>query len=713
MGANAWADTKIGATGNGWTTAGSYTTAATLSVGETRTFTFTVDNLGTTGYDSYCLNLSKLNTPQVFNTDNYFFIRSSDFWYTIGDEGTTLVGQANTFGETSVNSVITGATVVMTVSRVGNKVLVSEDITTTSSVKYYHTATVNIGTTDDIYAFLAADYAVLTVTGDVTTDNGLTEEAYDFSANKPGANVNCTTTGYIDVNGTSSNIIANTQIEMNDRFAAQFGSGSWMMHKDNALYSVNSGGRKFAVLKLKANDRVVITFPDGYAPTFTGTPNAYIAASGDISDGTALVSGMCYTIKSDGMFALEAPKYGRINSVTIYTSAPVLSKPTVSFNNMVESDGLYYPQVTISGEDGVTFKNGSDETITSPYTFTSAGTLTVYATKAGRTNSAKATYTVTDAQVGMIKANSVNASSLTGTVNYGTGSTFEYGNSAEGTWVIPGLSFGANFYNYTTRITQTGGTRSLTCTVLNENRVATINHYYYESNKTINDFLTSTNSSATFHRSGSYYDHFYQYDLYVNPSENASVTIGSTGYSTFSSPVPLNFAGIEGLTAYVAKDVADGSVKLTSVNSAPANTGLVLKGTTGETYNIPVTASAETPASNLLVGCIVETTVAKDETSKFNNYVLAIEGEEAKFQSLVTNGATIPAGKAFLKNGAYSAGGGARALNIVFGDESTGISTVNGSQSKVNGEYYNLSGQRVTAPQKGLYIVNGKKVFIK
>ena len=59
--------------------------------------------------------------------------------------------------------------------------------------------------------------------------------------------------------------------------------------------------------------------------------------------------------------------------------------------------------------------------------------------------------------------------------------------------------------------------------------------------------------------------------------------------------------------------------------------------------------------------------------------------------------------------------------DVVFADGTTGISSVQGSlyesvasQSglKVNG-YYDLQGRKVANPQKGLYIVNGKKVIIK
>ena len=45
--------------------------------------------------------------------------------------------------------------------------------------------------------------------------------------------------------------------------------------------------------------------------------------------------------------------------------------------------------------------------------------------------------------------------------------------------------------------------------------------------------------------------------------------------------------------------------------------------------------------------------------------------------------------------------------------ETTGINTLNVEREMLNGEVYNLAGQRVHNPRKGLYIVNGKKVIMK
>ena len=51
-------------------------------------------------------------------------------------------------------------------------------------------------------------------------------------------------------------------------------------------------------------------------------------------------------------------------------------------------------------------------------------------------------------------------------------------------------------------------------------------------------------------------------------------------------------------------------------------------------------------------------------------------------------------------------------INLHFDDVTTGIEAVNSLMNNVEG-YYNLSGQRVAQPTKGLYIVNGKKIIVK
>ena len=81
--------------------------------------------------------------------------------------------------------------------------------------------------------------------------------------------------------------------------------------------------------------------------------------------------------------------------------------------------------------------------------------------------------------------------------------------------------------------------------------------------------------------------------------------------------------------------------------------------------------------------------------------------KDGKFHKL--NAGTIPAGKAYLLADDITS---APELTINFGG-TTGIADVRSKKADVRGEIYNLNGQRVAQPAKGLYIQNGRKVILK
>lgn len=180
---------------------------------------------------------------------------------------------------------------------------------------------------------------------------------------------------------------------------------------------------------------------------------------------------------------------------------------------------------------------------------------------------------------------------------------------------------------------------------------------------------------------------------------NASVaTIGATGWTTFASPYALDLSGMTASTgdvaAYYASAVDGEGVTMTPTASSAvaAGTGLMLKGTAGATITIPVAASAGTAISgNKLVGCTTETGLDANDSY----YVLVNNGGTAQFQCLNENGATIPAGKAYLNIGG---GGSARALRIVF-DDVTGVANVEAAAE--------------AKAKDGKFIENGKLVIVK
>ena len=197
-------------------------------------------------------------------------------------------------------------------------------------------------------------------------------------------------------------------------------------------------------------------------------------------------------------------------------------------------------------------------------------------------------------------------------------------------------------------------------------------------------------------------------------------TITSAGYATFSSAYDLDFTDpISGLTAYKAVSATESTITMEEVDGkVKAGDGLVLKGSAG-TYSIPVTTGATTiyttPATITMWGNIGSTTQTVSKAGSGTNFVLSIQSGNVVFAPIDDNDATLNPGQAALwANVDVST---ARALKIVFADDET-TSISDASRLMDNGymrndNFFNLNGQRVEKPAKGLYIVNGKKVVVK
>lgn len=189
----------------------------------------------------------------------------------------------------------------------------------------------------------------------------------------------------------------------------------------------------------------------------------------------------------------------------------------------------------------------------------------------------------------------------------------------------------------------------------------------------------------------------------VIPTVEAKIE-SSTGFATFCSSRPLDFTGITTLEAYYAKTVEDGNVYLLRVyGTVAANTGLVIK---GATTRIPVVESGDNLVGNLLIGVTTNT-----EVKAATDYVLTEKNNVAVFAQTGVNAATVSAGHAYLRVSAAKA----RTRTIGIGGEgTTGIENRFVDDNEQAEEViYNLNGQRVKNPRKGLYIINGKKVLVK
>lgn len=184
--------------------------------------------------------------------------------------------------------------------------------------------------------------------------------------------------------------------------------------------------------------------------------------------------------------------------------------------------------------------------------------------------------------------------------------------------------------------------------------------------------------------------------------ETVDVKVSKAGWATWVAPRNVRFDEGEAYTVKVIGDVAN----LTNVTEIPANTAVVLKGEQGT----EVTVTATVIKDNVVLETANDLKASKGEVvGNGKIYVLANKDDKVGFY-LLKEESTLPSGKAYLELEDNQEVRGFIGFND---NETTGISTTLMNNEAKNNEYYNLAGQRVAQPTKGLYIVNGKKLIIK
>ena len=205
-------------------------------------------------------------------------------------------------------------------------------------------------------------------------------------------------------------------------------------------------------------------------------------------------------------------------------------------------------------------------------------------------------------------------------------------------------------------------------------------------------------------------DKFGVQEIWINREVSKVVSIGSTGYATFSGAT-YDYAVPAGCEAFVASSFAYDVITISKIVNGiiPANTGVLLKGAKG-TYTLKAQDAAATVGTNLFKANVTASELSPTE-GDYTNFILVPDGEGGvKFAKV--SGGTLGAYKAYLQLPTSSAT--ARELSISFDEgETTGISAALMNNERMNNEVYNLAGQRVAQPTKGLYIVNGKKYIVK
>lgn len=195
-----------------------------------------------------------------------------------------------------------------------------------------------------------------------------------------------------------------------------------------------------------------------------------------------------------------------------------------------------------------------------------------------------------------------------------------------------------------------------------------------------------------------------------SPIVAQQVSITDAGVATFTPSVALDFSNAKNIAAYKAS-VSGTTVNLTKVQTVAAGEGVLVRSLDGQatTEDIPVAAVVVSKSEdNMFVGTLTDIESLPTNGDGYTNYILNNGSKGLGFYRAYNQ--TVAAGKAYLAVPATSA---AKISFFSLDGGTVGIEGIESNEEAKEDVYYTISGQRVAAPTKGLYIKNGKKVIVK
>ena len=196
----------------------------------------------------------------------------------------------------------------------------------------------------------------------------------------------------------------------------------------------------------------------------------------------------------------------------------------------------------------------------------------------------------------------------------------------------------------------------------------------------------------------------------------ATITISNVGVATYCFDFGLDFSNVTDFKAYIATGYNrhTGNVIVQPIKEAPGGTGLYLKGKPG-TYQLPIYES-DSYFVNMLKGVTMPTTIQATE-GEYTNFVLyATNSSDACFRPLSDN-YNLKANRAYLQIPTIevAVNGNVNSVGIEFEEGVTDIEENISNTIHSETIWYSLDGRKFNdkPTQKGVYVVNGRKVVIK
>ena len=220
----------------------------------------------------------------------------------------------------------------------------------------------------------------------------------------------------------------------------------------------------------------------------------------------------------------------------------------------------------------------------------------------------------------------------------------------------------------------------------------------------------------------------YTSDFTLEPIKSIAVAIGKHNAVTFSHTQNLIQPGkLEAYKAYNPHTADPDCIETAKMSGERevyrGNNGVILWSAEPDTYELICTDERQVEpmegkgdySGNRLVGTY-NTPYVTDGNGSNRVYALnwrTVGSESSLWFNTTAPNAVIGKNKAYLPLETFTNGNAAKFFFVFGNSQTTSISITDYVKAKDDGCYYSLSGLRVTNPQKGIYIRNGKKIVIK
>jgi len=224
-----------------------------------------------------------------------------------------------------------------------------------------------------------------------------------------------------------------------------------------------------------------------------------------------------------------------------------------------------------------------------------------------------------------------------------------------------------------------------------------------------NIYNTNTNSTIACQTNGSLYTEAGNADFTLAEASQASVPVSCKAGKFGTTIVPftpsINNSDIK---FYTVTGVENERVQITEVTELAANVPYLIKNVGSSDFSETLsgwgTATAD-KVDGTLTGVYTAATIPAS-AGNTTNYVLQTQEETQAFYKVAAD-FTATAYKCYLT---VTSENPVKAFFLDFGGEDA----INGIEAETeNAEIFNLAGQRVNKAQRGIYIINGKKVLVK